>query len=216
MKVSVIIPYNEDRGGLHQAIRAAENQDGFKLGIDYEIIPQFGDFTVGKNINDAVKKAKGEYIKICAEDDELTENCLITLYELATDGYDLVCANAIRISPEPKFRGYWNSSIPELVSDLAKENTINGGTILYRKETMPVWDEDMWCAEEYDVSLRMAAAGLRFGHIAEYVFCYRMWRGQKSRVTLSTAQRTEFDMERQEYIFNLRLKYLNNHNKIQR
>ena len=74
MDVSIIIPYNEDRGYLDEAIRSAVMQDYPRNR--YEIIVQEGDHFLGKNINDALRRAKGRYIKVLAEDDLLTPNCI--------------------------------------------------------------------------------------------------------------------------------------------
>ena len=179
MKVSIIIPYRKDRGYLKEAVDSASNQDGFTIGVDYEVILQKGEYRLGKNINDAVKKAKGRYIKILADDDLLTPNCLLDLYSKAEQGFDFVCADAIDFGlPEGDI--YHPSLLPRTVNELARENTIHGGSILYRKETMPLWDEDLWSAEEYEMSLRMAAMGLRFGYVDKVVYKYRIHSQRKT------------------------------------
>ena len=90
VKVSIIIPYLKDRGWLKDAIESAEKQDF----DSFEVIIQQGDCTLGKNINDALEKAKGDWIKILAEDDLLPENSIRDLYNEAVKGFDFVCGDA--------------------------------------------------------------------------------------------------------------------------
>jgi glycosyltransferase involved in cell wall biosynthesis len=216
MKVSIIIPsLDGDREGLTaQAVRSCQNQDGFTLGIDYEVILQQADERLGKNINDGVAKAKGKYIKICADDDLLPSNCLKDLYEKAEEGFDFVCADAINFGLNGE-EDISRSRIPETVSELAEENTFHGGTILYRKETMPPWDEDMFTAEEYEHTLRMAAMGLRFGYIPKVVYCYRLHDEQKSGFYWGGDNRSKNKREaRYDYIMKLQDKYIDNFNPI--
>lgn len=207
MKVSIIIPtLDGDRDGLtQQTIASCQCQDGFILGMDYEVILQQGDELVGKNINNGVAKAKGKYIKICADDDLLTSNCLKDLYEKAEEGYDLVCSDAVNFE-EDGSEDYYPSDIPETVSDFATENTIHGGTILYRKYAMPAWDETMHTAEEYELNLRMAAAGCKFGYIPKVTYRYRLHGEQKS------ISGNKFS--RSEYITHIQGRFINNHNRI--
>jgi len=217
MKVSIIIPTVDGyRDGLTgETLISCRNQEGFVLGVDYEIICDPADELVGKNINDAVKKAKGKYIKLCADDDLLTPNCLKDLYEKAEEGFDFVCANAINFS-EKGDENIICSTIPETVSNLAEDNSFHGGTILYRKETMPPFHEYMHTAEEYEHSLRMAAMGLRFGYVDKIVFRYRIHGEQKSGVYWDEDGRRskEKRVSRYAYIMKLQDKYINNFSRI--
>ena len=213
MEVTIIIPtLDGDRDGLTQyTIAAAQTQDGFTLGVDYEVIVQQGDFFLGKNVNDAVRKAKGKYIKICADDDLLPPNCLKDLYDKAEEGFDLVCADAIDFELDGK-ETLHRSKLPETVSEMAEENTFHGGTFFYRKETMPLFDEGMWAAEEYEHALRMAVMGLRFGYVDKVVYRYRLHGSQKSGFYwLRDDDKKVF---RYQYIQAMQNKYITNYNKI--
>jgi len=219
MKVSIIIPsLDGDRDGLlRETLRSCQSQEGFTLGVDYEIILQQADEPVGKNINDGIAKAKGKYIKICADDDLLTPNCLKDLYDKAEEGFDFVCADAVNFH-EDGSEDVKCSYIPKRVSDLAESNSFHGGTLLYRKETMLKFDEDMWTAEEYDHSLRSAVAGLRFGYVNKIVFRYRIHDCQKSGAQWDGGRKVrEKRRPRYEYIYGeegVVAKYLNNHSLI--
>jgi len=211
LKVSVIIPYNINRGYLEQAIASCYDQDGFVLDKDYEVIIQQGDCGLSENVNNAVEKAKGKYIKICAEDDRLTSNCLNDLYTCAESGnYDIVCANAMNVIADDLSTIYI-SRIPETVKDLAKNNTIHGGTTLYLKKSMPVWNEDMWTAEEYELHLVMASKLCRFGYIDELVYVCRLSRHSKSKSIREFNGQT-----RQEYIEDMCYNFMDSVYKIAR
>jgi glycosyltransferase involved in cell wall biosynthesis len=204
MEVSIIIPFKEAREFLNEAIASAECQSGFVLNKDYEIILQKGDYRLGKNVNDGVAKAKGRFIKILADDDLLTPNCLIDLYTKAVEGFDFVCANAINFEPDGK-ETLIRSRIPDNLIEFTYENPIHGGTVLYRKENMPAWDETMWTAEEYEVTLRMANMGLSFGYVDSIVHRYRLHDSQKSGFYWETDDQTK--LYRFEYIEALQSQY---------
>ena len=192
MKVSIIIPYNIDRGYLHEAVESCQNQTGFILNEDFEVILSQGNQTLGRNVNAGLKQAKGKYIKICAEDDMLTPDCLLYLYNTAEAGaYDFLCANAVNIDDYSKESQLIRSIIPNTISELADTNTIHGGTILYRREVMPLWNEHLESAEEYEVTLRMADAGARFGYVDAVVYKYRIWSQQKGNTNNRTSEHYE-------------------------
>lgn len=201
MEISVIIPYRDKRKTLAEAIESVVRQDFHS----HELIVHQGEYNIGKNINDAVTKAEGKYIKILADDDLLTENCLKDLWHKAEEGYDLVCANAINFE-EDGSEHLVKSFIPRRVMDLALENKIHGGTCLYRRSTMPQWDELLWTAEEYELHLRMAASRLRFGYIDKIVYRYRLHQNQKSGFYWQ--QDPDKKLYRYEYIENLQNRYM--------
>lgn len=216
MKVSVIIPYKADRGFLKDCVDSCKFQVGFTLGRDYEIIQSNGPGSLGANINNGLQKAKGEFIKIVAEDDLLTENCLRTLYDKAIEGYDLVCANSLTFNGTG-ITGQVNSEIPKTVHKYAMQNTIHGGTVLYRRSAMGLWRPEMWTAEEYEIQLRMAASGCRFGYVDAVVYMYRRWKGQKSGGGETPwIKGPDGEIYRFEYVENLQAQYIGNYLKVVR
>ncbi len=223
MKVSIIIPYNKDRGYLAEAIESAERQENFILNEDYEIIVQQGDWMLSKNFNDGFKKAKGKYIKILAEDDRLASGCLHYLYEKAKEGdYDVVCADAMNFDLDGTNTMVYKSRIPKSVHHLALENTLHGGTLLYKATALRAisaltdqpFNERMWTAEEYEVSLRLAEAGCRFAYTPEVVYYYRLHGEQKSGVYWQTDQETK--LYRFEYIEKLQNQFWGNYTQVAR
>lgn len=212
MKVSVIIPCVEDRGFLKEAIASAQNQDGFTLNVDYEIIVVQSDARLGENINEGVSLTCGEYIKILADDDLLTPNCLKDLCGKMDEGYDIVCANAINMMRDGNVKQ--KSVLPRTVRGLAMHNTIHGGTTMYRRSAMPEWNEKMWTAEEYDLHLRMAAMGLRFGYVDSIVYKYRVHDKQKSGNGIPWYKDPDTGQRRFDYIFDLQDRYRGNYSLI--
>jgi glycosyltransferase involved in cell wall biosynthesis len=211
LEVSIIIPYNINRGYLRDAVESAKNQ---VFSEPFEVIVQQGDFPVSKNINDALKKAKGRFIKLCAEDDILNLLCLKTLYDKAMQSdCDLVCANATNRGKDKEYPV--KSSIPLTIQELAYHNTIHGLTVLFRRESLPVFNESLCTGEEFEIYLRMADNDCRFGYIDKNVGIYRLHDSQKSAVYVNP--NIEQAQKRREYIFeNIRKKYIENTKKIKR
>ena len=183
MDISVIIPFNKNRGFLHEAVKSAENQT-FTGSV--QILKWFGLNSVAKNINSALEVAEGRYIKLCAEDDLLTPNCLMDLYTKIEQGYDMVIANAINRDKEEDI--LFKSEVPIDLFTLSKYNSIHGLTVLYKKEALDFikeeydyyFDESLDCAEEYDLHLRLLKHGAKIGYVNSVVGIYRIHADQKS------------------------------------
>lgn len=173
--ISVIIPYLEDRGYLQDCKDSIENQT-FR---DFEIIESVGG-TLGENVNKGVKKAKGEFIKIVAEDDLLTPNSLEDLNN-GIGNYDWAVANAFDFGKtgESKRLGL----IPNLQSMLIR-NEVHGGSTLYRSNLwgrFGGWDEGLKTAEEYDWHLKLLSNDTNVTYVNSEVYKYRIWSGSKSQ-----------------------------------
>jgi glycosyltransferase involved in cell wall biosynthesis len=196
MDVSIIIPYNIDRGFLKEAVKSAKQQ---KFTGTFEVIIQQGNKPVSANINDALKIAKGDYIKLCAEDDILLPGAIQVLYDYAVSGnYDLVCSNCINRGSEKEYEV--KSHIPETISELAQCNTIHGLSTLFKNITLPEWNEILTCAEEFEIYLKMAKNGCRFGYVDAITGVYRLHETQKSGVYVNSDP--GFVQRRREYIYN--------------
>jgi glycosyltransferase involved in cell wall biosynthesis len=180
-KVSIIIPYNKDRGFLQEAIESAQSQT-FK---DIEIIKQFGQFGQSKNINDVLKISNGEWIKILHEDDLLPPDSIQLLYDKAMEGYDWVAADAVNfgnLTGGWLNAGYWHAVMPTLKSMLIV-NQIHGGTTFYKKQVLldvGGYDESLWTGEEYELNLRLLALGYKLGIVNKVVYKYRLHDHNKS------------------------------------
>ena len=198
--VSIIIPYNEDRGFLQDAIESVWAQ----TYRDFELILAKGDGTLGQNANNGLKQASGEFVKVLAEDDELTPDCLKILVDGIRD-HDFVYSDAENFGdllPGWDVRSFDSTTN---LRDMLRGNAIHGGTTLYRTDILRDvggYDEDLWSGEEYDLHLRLLKAGYKHKHVPGIVYRYRIHEGNKS-ITRTSEDR----IKRHKYIDKIREKY---------
>ena len=194
-EVSIIIPYNKDRGYLEQAIESAELQS-FR---DIEVLTWWGRHNLSKNINDALKKAKGEYIKILSEDDLLPIDSIEILYN-AIQGHGWVVGDAQNFGlMQDGWEHYpmWQAIKPDLLG-MIRRNQIHGGTTMYRKDLLLKvggYDETLHTGEEYDLHLKLIANGYHPAVASGVVYKYRLHTKNKS-MNLSVEEKEE----RRQYI----------------
>jgi len=181
MDVSIIIPYDKDRGYLRESLESCFMQ---RFTGTFEVIPFKGNQIQSKNVNQALFLATGEFIKIHHEDDILLPDCIQILWDNIKDA-DFICANAINFLG--KVRHVVKSSRPIDLHTLALDNTIHGGTVLYRRSSLDramvngqVYREDLWTGEEYELHLRMIKAGMKLRYIDKEVSKCRIHSEQKS------------------------------------
>jgi glycosyltransferase involved in cell wall biosynthesis len=176
--VSIIIPYNVDRGYLNQAIESVKQQT-YKGEI--ELILSQSDNGVSYNINRGVERAKGDYIKFFAEDDLLTPNCIEDSMN-AIKYCDFIHGKAFNFHEQRPSRNNTHTprvKIPKL-SDMLVSNVIHGGTLFYRREMFGQFDESLWTGEEYDFNMMLLSQGAKIGYVDKVVFNYRLHDFQKS------------------------------------
>ena len=178
MKVSVIIPSKGDRGYLGETIASIEAQ----THKDYEIIVEKSDLICSENINNAIKKATGKYIKLCADDDLLTPNCLTDSVS-AIQGFHFVHGNAINFWANGVVQEHVPTIKKPTLKDMLELNRIHGGTVLYDItcfDEFGGFDESLWCGEEYEFNMRLLDEGCLVGYCNRFLQRYRMHPGQKS------------------------------------
>lgn len=178
--ISVIIPYDRNRGYLENCITSIMNQT-YK---DFEIIPVCNPFPVAKNFNIGLRLAQGEFCKFVAEDDWLPINALQDLADGIKD-YPWICGNAEQHDSSTwVYRpGDYAKNFLTLKENL-NTNRIHGGTTLYRTELLREiggMDESLWTGEEYDMHLKLMSLGYLPGYVDKIVYCHRLWSGQKSK-----------------------------------
>lgn len=177
-KVSIIVPYKEDRGWLQQALASIELQD-YKGEI--EVILSQSDNRVGYNLNRGIEKATGEYIKYLCDDDWLPSNS-ITLSVIAMKGVDFIHGNAYNVFDNVKQLQKPRKPYPTL-QDMIQNNIIHGGTLMYRKDVFDrigLFDENLDCGEEYEFNLRCLKHGMKLGYCMKPLYFYRRHKKQKS------------------------------------
>ena len=181
-KVTVIIPYNEDRGWLNAAI--ASVPDGVQL------ILSKGDGNWPENFNKVLKQATGDYIKYLHEDDMLTDNCIEdSVNAIEGQDVDFIHGNAFEIDEHTNNVLKWRPLVKEpSLRQLLKKNTIHSATLMYRRsvfEKVGLLNEDpiVNSFEEFEFNLRCLKAGLKIGYCPEFLAFYRRHPKQKIRVT---------------------------------
>jgi len=195
-KITVIVSAYKDRGFLDEAILSAKNQ----TFDDYEIIlssdgnwglKDFAEkYGIGfccsekgnhsSALNNAVEMASGEWIKECHDDDLLTPNCLIDLYE--GRGGVLVYANAIneytKDSTEAR-RLYYISNPNVTLENLLPlfVGQLHAATFMFRKDAFQNvggFDPNIGYAEEYEFYINLLKHGYTFTYVPETVALYRL------------------------------------------
>lgn len=179
MKVTVIIPYREDRGFLNEAIESVGRQS-YK---DIELILSNHPMGVSYNLNRGIEKATGELIRYLSDDDMLTPNSIadtVTYYKHAN--FDFTHGNAYNFSP-----GAMAEHIPAnqnpTCQELARKNYIHGGSLVYHRrcfENFGLFDETLWTGEELEYNLRILSKGAKLGYINSFLYLYRNHPKQKS------------------------------------
>jgi len=189
-KISVIIPYNIDRGYLDEAILSAAKQT--HRGV--QIVPVHSDANLSTNINKGIRLATGDWIKILAEDDLLPPDSLTILWELAKTGkFDWVYGDAQNFGMDNTLHVGKEQVTLEI---MLKSNLIHGGSPLYHRrcfEETGGFDEDLPSREEYDFHLKLLNRGYRRGYVPGTVYLYRAHLACKSLWTKDKGLREELN-----------------------
>ena len=195
-KVTVIIPYNKDRGWLDQAIAS--------VPPDVQLIVSQGEGNWPANFNKVLNQAEGDYIRYLHEDDMLLPNCIEDQVKaIEEQGVDFIHGNAVELSQDTnKQRRYIPRVTHPTIEDLMRKNTIHSTTTMYRKEVFEKvgsFDESLNNQEEYEFNLRCLKAGLKIGYCDSFLAVYRRHPAQKVRVTTKTDIKKEKDLVNKKY-----------------
>ena len=193
MKVSVIVPYDRDRGYLSQCIESINAQ----TYQDVELIESHHPRPKGYNFNRGLERATGEFVKWVDEDDWLPTDSIENLVNGMGD-HPWICANSFDVGETTEI----TKSVFTSFEDTLRMNSIHAGTVLFRTELLREiggMDESLMLAEEFDMYLRLMLNGHFPGYIDKEVSYYRMWEGSKS---LQPDQKW-----RREQISNIRARY---------
>lgn len=194
--VSVIVPYKTDRGYLGEALNSIHQQT-YK---DYEIILSQSDNTVGVNINEGIKKAKGKYICYLCDDDMLTQNSLKDRVEfLDQNNFDFIHTYAYWYQ-DGKTNHYGLTNPYTQFNSVLESNGIHGGTVMYKREIFEkhLYNEELTTGEEWEFHLRILKDGYRLGFCDTYSYLYRRHSEQKSIGNLSTEYQSKRDIIKQQ------------------
>lgn len=177
--LSVIIPYDKDRGYLDQCVKSIEAQSY----RDFEIIHAKSDCSVAVNFNFGLKMAKGEFCKFVTEDDYLPVDSLRYLVNGVGDA-PWAYANAIQLDEGSQKTWIYKPRLHDFKTN-TKQNQVHGGTTIYRTDillSIGGMDESLWTGEEYEMHLRLWSKGYRPRYIDKEVYVHRLWDGQKSKM----------------------------------
>lgn len=176
-KVSIIIPYKEDRGYLDSALQSVERQ----IYTNHEVIISQSNNLVGYNLNEGIKKATGDYIVYLCDDDLLPPLSLSNRVNAMRDN-DFIHSNGLSF--------FWNSRVEQwLLTDsnvtlerMVNKNCIMGGTTMYKRELFDEFqfDEELWTAEEYDFHMMLLQNNKKLGYLDAVTYLYRRHDKQKS------------------------------------
>lgn len=189
--ISVIVPYNIDRGFLDKCISSIEAQ----TYRDFEIVEAKSDCSVAVNFNFGLKMCKGEYCKFVTEDDWLPDNSLQDLAD-GIGSAPWAYANAYQFAQDSGDSYIYKPEHHDLITNTVK-NQIHGGTTLYRTSLLMSiggMDESLWTGEEYEMHLRLWSLGHEPTYIDKEVYYHRLWGGQKSK-KLRRTNKTKRDEE---------------------
>jgi GT2 family glycosyltransferase len=146
--------------------------------------------------------AGGEYIKILAEDDELTRDCLKILVD-GIQGYDFVYSDAENFGCLPPGWDKQSHDKTVTLADMLRGNCLHGGSTLYRMDALRDvggYDESLWTGEEYDLHLRLLKAGYKHRHVPGIVYRYRIHGNNKSQQANVKLRHQYLDEIRRKYI----------------
>ncbi len=163
---------------MADTVKAAETQ----TYPNVEIIVSKLDGSASYNINKGLEKATGEFIKLCADDDLLTPNCIEDSIK-SIQGFDFIHGNAIDFWLNGIEQPYKPSIKKPTLQDMIILNVMHGGTVLYRRdcfERFGGFDETLWCAEEYEFNMRLLFNGCKLNYCDSFLQRYRRHKGQKS------------------------------------
>lgn len=195
-KVSIIIPFNEDRGYLDLAIKSIQKQTYKNI----EIVYSRSDKSVGYNLNRGIEQSSGQYIKYLCDDDMLTENSISDSI-LAIRDNDFIHGNAINFFDNGNETNHIPNIIKPTLNDMLITNQIHGGTLMYDKnvfEKYGLFDESLWTAEEYDYNLMLLSKGATIGYCNSFLYLYRRHNLQKSlgNKNASYQNKRKYEIER--------------------
>lgn len=178
--VSIIIPYKEDRGWLHEAIQSIKDQDYPYI----EIIHAKGDRSVSMNLNSGIFRSSGQYIKYLNDDDKLAPQCISNSVK-AMEGVDFIHGIAMDFNSITGAAEFYEPLITHpTLDDMLYRNEIHGATTMYRRKLFfdgnGGFDVRLTCAEELDLHLRFLAGGAKIGFCDTLLAFYRRHPLQKS------------------------------------
>ena len=181
-EVTVIIPYNIDRGWLKEAVSSVPE--------NVQLILSQGDGNWPQNFNKAFPQAEGMYIKYLHEDDMLTPNCIEdSVKAIKEQNVDFIHGNALQHNQGSGTEIIWRPSVKEpTLQQLITRNTIHSATTMYRREIFTkvgMFNEtdQVRSFEEYEFNIRCLQMGMKIGYCDSVLAVYRRHPNQLIKKT---------------------------------
>ena len=178
-KVTVIVPYKEDRGFLNEALESLEAQ----TLKDFELILSQSDNTAGYNMNRGIEKANGKYVCYLCDDDLLTPDSLQVRFEfMEANNFDFIHSKGYKLHSNGTTSHYDLTNPYAEFNSVLMNNGIMGGSTMYKTDVLlsNPFDENLTTAEEWELHLRLLSKDYKLGYLDKYTYLYRIWSGQKS------------------------------------
>ena len=176
-EVTVIIPYNKDRGWLNDAVASVPDS--------VQLILSQGEGNWPQNFNKVLNQAEGAFIKYLHEDDRLTPNCIEdSVKAIKEQNVDFIHGHAIQHSEKTGNDIVWRSKVPlPTLQQLLLKNTIHSATVMYRREVFEKVgrfnETDLVKSfEEYEFNIRCLQMGMKLGHCPTILAIYRRHSNQ--------------------------------------
>jgi GT2 family glycosyltransferase len=191
-KVTVIIPYNTDRGWLKDAIASVPK--------DIQLLVSQGEGNWPANFNKVLSQAAGDYIKFLHEDDMLTLNCIEDSINTfcRVQKADFIHGNAMELYQDSGILRNWVPSLRHpTLEELKTKNYLHSVTLMYRREIFEKiggFNETLNNQEEYEFNLRCLKAGFKLGYCNSPLGIYRRHPAQKVRTITKEEIRKEKQM----------------------
>jgi GT2 family glycosyltransferase len=177
MRVSIIIPYKEDRGWLKEAVKSVPKKN-------VQLILSQGEGNWPQNFNKVLSQADGDLIKFLHEDDMLTPNAI----ESYIKAFRSPSFKDIHFAHGNAWEIFMCSTCPPKLyiprielptfENLLMRNTIHSASLIYRREVFEkIGDlnesENVYSFEEYEFNLRCLKGNLNIGYINIPLAYYR-------------------------------------------
>ena len=199
--ITVVVSAHRDRGYLDDCIKSVLGQsfpypfqillssDGngdlasyaSKYSIDFILSDKGGH---SRALNNAVKAARGAWIKEVHDDDLLTKDCLWNLWEARGAG-DIVYGDAEHVRNGRSFHTHKSPQSVDIRSFLpVMTNPVHGATLLFKRDVflkIGGFDPNLEYAEEYEFYFNLLSHGYVFEYCDSVVALYRVHAGQQTR-----------------------------------
>ena len=142
---------------------------------------------IAVNRNWGIKKAKGDYIAFCDDDDIWFKNKLeIQMEYLLRENIDLISSNVVLFRGKHYTKIFAQSKNRKVksISDFLYRNQINTSTVLLRKSNKVYFNEDpnLVAIEDYSLWLGLYAGGYKFSFINVPLVYYRYQSGSHNSI----------------------------------